>query len=196
MFAKLNEKFGQCECCKGIAEKLGIRPLWVGFMLIFLIIILIKKALCNSCFLMLLFCLHPVFDTFKAMKQGITPENSKPLLSFWVCFILFLILNTILPINVDDFPLAFLIKLAIVVILFHDNCKFSVKIMDGFLIPFLTKHEEGIEKFHKCCHECIGKKLACCCGCMKAIFHGGPAPCCPEKIEKVCEAPADKPKQE
>ena len=196
MFAKINEKCSQCECCKGISDNLGIRPLWIAFISVFLIFIIIKKTIFNNCFLMLLFCLQPAFDTFKALKQGITQENCKPLLSFWACFILFLVLNSILPIKIDDFPLAFLIKLVIVIFLYHQNCKNSMKIMDEWLIPCLTKYEEKIEKFHKSFHECINKKLAAFGGYIKSIFHTAIAPCS-EKKEKYSEIPiVDKPKQE
>ena len=172
---KENSCQGCCKnggCVKALSEKFGLRPIWIRVLIVILIIFLIKKAIIESSFLMYIYCLHPAFESIKAIKQGLTPEIGKPLFSFWVCLVLFSLLSMLLPIHISECPFSFLIKLAFVIFLHCCNCKYSVKIMDGLVMPFLSKHEVWIENAHKHMHECCEKKMDKCCPYIKSLIHG------------------------
>ena len=158
-----------------MSQKTKLRPLFVAALTIFILTMILRRALIQDDILLLIFCLHvKCFENFQAIKHGITKENVKPLFSFWICLILFLVINMVSPFKVDYLPLSCFFKLGVVLFLHHENSKYSIKIVDNLITPFLTAHEEKFNLIHKSLNECFGKKVLDILSCFRMIISGSP----------------------
>ena len=82
---------------------------------------------------------YPMYMSFKALetKEG---EDDKLWLTYWVVYAIYKVVDEWAEILFFWVPFYYPIKLAFLVFLFAPQTKGAVKLYDGFVRPFITKH--------------------------------------------------------
>ena len=129
---------------KDLAKKAGVSTGHIALGLMAITVLLLVFGVGAELITDLIGMFYPMYMSFKALetKEG---DDDKLWLTYWVVYAIYKVVDEWAEILFFWVPFYYPIKLAFLVFLFAPQTKGAVKLYDGFVRPFITKHQSEIE---------------------------------------------------
>ena len=91
---------------------------------------------------------YPAFMSFNALESEGT-DDDKMWLTYWVVFGLFTIADEFAGFILGMIPFYYVLKVAMLIWMFHPTSRGSITIYNSFVLPFLQKYQNQIDQIEK-----------------------------------------------
>ena len=129
---------------KEVSQKSGVASGYLALGLIVFTVLLMFFGVGADLITDLIGMFYPMYMSFKALETN-EGEDDKLWLTYWVIYAFYKVADEWSSLLFFWVPFYYPIKLAFLIFLFAPQTKGAIKLYDGFVKPFITKHQADIE---------------------------------------------------